>query len=69
MKIKRTGRFGLLQVRASAAFLLFGAAVCLAKFTFAPPQFANKGRERGDVDRRERYMPVPGGERGETAWN
>jgi len=57
-------RFGFLQIRALVAFLLFGAAVCLAKFSIAPPRANNGERERRDVDR-PRYMPVAG-ERGES---
>src|SRR5947209_8785735 len=60
------GRSGFRQVRALAALFLVGAAVCLAKFSVAPPQLAGREHARGDLDRRERYMPVPGGERGET---
>jgi len=44
---------------------MFGAAICLAKFSFGPPQLVRTERARGEVDR-PRYMPVPGGERGET---
>jgi hypothetical protein len=54
---------GFLQIRALLALLLFGVAICLAKFSIAPPRAANGARERGDVDR-PRYMPVQG-ERGE----
>jgi hypothetical protein len=60
MKKTSAGQSGYFQIRALAALLLFGAAICLAKFSIAPPQFV-----RGDVDR-PRYMPVPGGERGES---
>src|SRR4029077_3271279 len=67
--------FGFLKIRALAALMLFGAAVCLAKFSLAPLEMVNKERERGDVDlKRPRYMPVAG-ERGEDlnemeeAWN
>ena len=60
---KRPGQRGFLQIRALLALLLFGAAVCLAKFSIAPPRAVNGARERGDVDR-PRYMPVQG-ERGE----
>src|SRR6184192_3420568 len=63
MKINRAGRFGFLQIRALVALLLFGAAICLAKFSIAPSRAINGARERGDVDR-PRYMPVQG-ERGE----
>jgi hypothetical protein len=63
MKIKRAGRSGFLQIRALVALLLFGAAICLAKFSIAPPRVNNSERERGGVDR-PRYMPVAG-ERGE----
>jgi hypothetical protein len=65
MKKTSAGRSGFLQIRALAALLMFGAAICLAKFSFAPPQLASTERARGEVDR-PRYMPVPGGERGET---
>src|SRR3981081_3121285 len=64
MKIKRAGRFGFLQIRALVALLLFVAAICLAKFSIAPPRVNNGERERGDVDRL-RYMPVAG-ESGES---
>ncbi|MEY2555612.1 MAG: hypothetical protein QOF93_756 [Verrucomicrobiota bacterium] len=57
-------RSGFLQIRALVALLLFGAAVCLAKFSIAPPRANNGERERRDVDR-PRYMPVAG-ERGES---
>src|SRR2546423_15601331 len=60
---KKTGRSGFLQIRALVALLLFGAAVCLAKFSVAPPRANNGEREGGGVDR-HRYMPVQG-ERGE----
>src|SRR5947208_2770400 len=63
MKIKRGDRFGFLQIRVLVALLLFGAAICLAKFSVAPPRVNIGERERGDVDR-PRYMPVQG-ERGE----
>src|SRR2546422_6352199 len=63
MKIKPAGRSGFLQIRALAAMVLFGAAICLAKFSIAPPRAANGTRARGEVDR-PRYMPVQG-ERGE----
>src|SRR5947208_1122344 len=65
MKIKRADRFGFLQIRALVALLLFGAAICLAKFSIAPPRVNNGERERGDVSR-PRYMPVAG-ERGEAS--
>src|SRR5438067_12968735 len=65
MKIKPAGRFGFLRIRALVALLLFGAAICLAKFSLAPLQVANSEHKRGDVDlKRPRYMPVQG-ERGE----
>src|SRR6266404_7675422 len=67
MKTPFAGRSGFLQVRVLAALLPLGMGVCLAKLSFAPPQFAKAERTRGNGDRRERYMPVPGGERGETA--
>src|ERR1700726_5022749 len=60
---KKPRRSGFLQIRALVALLLFGAAICLAKFGIAPPRVNNGERERGDVDR-PRYMPVAG-ERGE----
>ena len=60
MKKTPAGRSGFLQIRALAALLLLGAAICLAKFSFAPPQFVSGERARGDVDR-PRYMPEPGG--------
>jgi len=65
MKKTSAGQSGYLQIRALAALLLFGAAICLAKFSIAPSQFVRGERVRGDVDR-PRYMPVPGGERGES---
>src|SRR5438270_10078569 len=61
---KRPHCSGFLQIRALLALLLFGGAICLAKFSIAPPQAANGARERRDVDR-PRYMPVAG-ERGES---
>src|SRR5207302_1376430 len=64
MKIKRARRLGFLQIRALAALLLFGAAICIAKFSFAPLRVANTEHRR-DVDlKRPHYMPVQG-ERGE----
>src|SRR5258707_950025 len=57
-------RSGFLQIRALVALLLFGAAICLAKFSVAPPRANNGARERRHVDR-PRYMPVAG-ERGES---
>ena len=74
MKIKPDDRSGFLQIRALVAVLLFGAAICLAKFSFAPSQAAKGERERGEVDRLGRYMPVPGGtaddlNRLEEEWN
>jgi hypothetical protein len=65
MKKTLTGRSGFLQIRVLAALLLFGAAICLAKFSLAPLRTANSDRARGDVDR-PRYMPVPGRERGDA---
>src|SRR5213080_2360464 len=62
MNIKRAGRFGFLQIRALVALLLFGAAICLAKFSLAPVEIAKGERKRGDVDRL-RFMPEPGGEK------
>src|SRR5438477_4378136 len=74
MKIKRADLSGFLQIRALVAVALFGVAICLAKFSFAPPQTTNGKPERGDVDRSGRYMPVPGGtaddlNRMEEEWN
>ena len=74
MKIKPDIRSGFLQIRALVAVALFGVAICLAKFSFAPPQTTNGKPERGDVDRSGRYMPVPGGtaddlNRMEEEWN
>src|SRR3982074_1364927 len=71
---KKPGRSGFLQIRALVAVALFGVAICLAKFSFAPPRAANDERERGEVDRLGRYMPVPGGtaddlNRLEEEWN
>lgn len=63
MKKSRTGRTGFLQGRVLAAFLLCGMGICLAKFSFSPPQSGRSARARGDFDR-PRYMPVRG-ERGE----
>lgn len=60
--VKRAGFF---QIRALVAFILFGAAICLAKFSVAPSRIVDRGRERGEVDR-PRYMPVAG-ERGESS--
>src|SRR2546421_8326614 len=74
MKIKHSGRSGFLQIRALVAVALFGVAICLAKFSFAPPQITNGKYERGEVDRSGRYMPVLGGtaddlNRMEEEWN
>src|SRR6266480_4528907 len=74
MKINRAGRFGFLQIRALVAVALFGVAICLAKFSFAPPQTTNNEREHEEMDRLGRYMPVPGGDaddmsRMEEEWN
>src|SRR6202011_2276725 len=71
---KKPGRAGFLQIRALVAVALFGVAICLAKFSFAPPRAANDQRERDEVDRLGRYMPVPGGtaddlNRMEEEWN
>ena len=65
MNIKRAGRSGFLQIRGLVALLLFGAAICLAKFSVVTPQIANGERDRGEHGRRH-YMPVPGGERGDA---
>jgi len=46
MKIKRARRLGFLQIRALVALLLFGAAICMAKFSFAPLQVANSEHNR-----------------------
>ena len=73
MKIKLAGRSGFLQIRALVALLLFGAAICLAKFSLAPVRMAKNEHSRGERAR-PRYMPVAG-ERGEDlnemeeAWN
>src|SRR6266850_4729886 len=74
MKTKPAGQRGFLQIRALVAIALFGAAICLAKFSFAPPQTANGEREHEEMDRLGRYMPVPGGDaddlnRMEEEWN
>ena len=61
--MKSPFRSGFFQIRALAALLLIGMGVCLAKFSFSPPQFSKADRARGDFDR-PRYMPVQG-ERGE----
>jgi len=63
MKIKRAGRSGFLQIRALVALALFGSAVAMAKFSFAPPGALTFKTGRVDRDQRERYMPVPRGER------
>src|SRR5438067_12195643 len=63
MKHTPAGRSGFLQIRVLAALLLLGMGLCLAKFSFSPPQFVRGERAHGDVDR-PRYMPVQG-ERGE----
>ena len=63
---KKPACSGFLQIRALFAVLLFGAGICLAKFSLVPPQFVKEGAHgRGDIDR-PRYMPVPGGERGDA---
>src|ERR1043166_6284331 len=53
---------GFLRIRALAALLLIGAAICLAKFSIAPPQLVKGEREheRGELNRL-RYMPERGG--------
>jgi len=66
MKTSSAGRAGFFYLRSLAALVLLGCAVCLAKFSMAPPQSTGSYGGRGDGDRRERYMPVPGGERGEA---
>src|SRR5690242_21760650 len=66
MKTSSAGRAGFFYLRSLAALVLLGCAVCLAKFSMAPPQSTGSYGVRGDGDRRERYMPVPGGERGEA---
>src|SRR5579864_8028549 len=63
MKKSRTGLSGFLQVRVLAALFLCAIGICLARFSFSPPQFAKATRAHGDFDR-PRYMPVQG-ERGE----
>jgi hypothetical protein len=65
MKKTPAGRSGFLQIRAVGALLLFGVGICVAKFSFAPPQFVKSERDRREVDR-PRYMPVPGRERGDA---
>src|SRR3989440_8080460 len=71
---KKSGRSGFLQIRAVVAIVLFGVAICLAKFSFAPPHATNGQGEGGELDRFGRYMPVPGGtaddlNRLEEEWN
>jgi hypothetical protein len=62
MKHPRRGRPRFPQIRVLSALLLFAAAVCLAKFSVAPIRL-NEKRERSE---RQRYMPVPGKERGDA---
>src|SRR3982751_2972993 len=74
MKIKRARRFGFLQIRALMALALFGGAICLAKFSLAPPRATKSEPERNELDHLNRYMPVPGGDaddlnRMEEEWN
>ena len=59
--MKRTST-GFLRIRTLGALLLIGAAICLAKFSIAPPQVGKgeRERERSEVGRL-RYMPEPGG--------
>src|SRR5437764_1017581 len=64
---KRPHCSGFLKIRALLALLLFGGAICLAKFSFAPPERSTFKTGRVDRDQRERYMPVPGGARGEAS--
>src|ERR1700731_1278776 len=71
---KKPGRSGFLQIRASVAVVLFGVAICLAKFSFAPPQAFTHQPRHADGEQRQRYMPVPGGtaddlNRMEEEWN
>ena len=71
---KKPGRSGFLQIRASVAVVLFGVAICLAKFSFAPPQAFTHQTRHADREQRQRYMPVRGGEpddlnRMEEEWN
>jgi hypothetical protein len=73
MKTSRAGHFGFFQIRAVLALLLFGAAICLAKFSLAPLRTTSSDHERGERER-ARYMPVrgEGGEdlnRMEEEWN
>src|SRR5262249_44137173 len=60
MKNPFIGRSGFLQIRALTAVMLLAAAVCLARFSFAPPESLKGERERGEMGR-ARYMPEPGG--------
>src|SRR5436305_2241729 len=62
MKRSSARRFGLLQIRLLAVLFLFGAAICLAKFSLIPSNIAKGQRAHRNTDRL-RYMPEPGGER------
>jgi hypothetical protein len=71
---KKPGQSGFLQIRALFALALFGSAIVLAKFSFAPPRATNGEREREKMDGLGRYMPIPGGtaddlNRLEEEWN
>ena len=71
---KKPGQSGFLQIRALFALALFGSAIVLAKFSFAPPGATNGEREREKMDDLGRYMPIPGGtaddlNRLEEEWN
>ncbi len=63
MKHISAGSSGLLKIRLLGALLLLGMGICLARFSFAPPQIFKAQHPRGDLNR-PRYMPVQG-ERGE----
>jgi len=71
---KKPGWSGFLQIRVLLAIALFGSAICLAKFSLAPPGAVAVKTGRVDRSERERYMPVPGGKRDdlnrmEEEWN
>ncbi len=66
-------RFGFLQIRGVVALVLFGGAICLARFSMTSPQTAERENERGKVAQ-SRYMPEPGGkaddfDRMEAEWH
>ena len=70
MKKNRTSTSGLFRLRVLLAFALCSSGVLLAISSFTGmgwhlvgrPEGSKSEKERGEVDRLGRYMPVPGGE-------